>query len=89
MMKNSRPGKDKKTQDNLIKDVRIPFRIKIKIDVTIITDMQNLFRLKKENETIKHIIIKDIRNLFEHEEEDHYQPISIRDRIKTINQRIY
>ena len=51
--------------------------------------MQNLFRLKKENETIKDIIIKDIRNLFEHEEEDHYQPISIRDRIKTINQRIY
>ena len=88
-MKNSRPGKDKKTQDNLIKDVRIPFRIKIKIDVTIITDMQNLFRLKKENETIKDIIIKVIRNLFEHKEEDYYQPISIQDRIKTLSVEEY
>ena len=35
-----------------------------------------LFVLKKENETIKERIIKDIRNLFEHEEEDYYNPLA-------------
>ena len=35
-----------------------------------------LFVLKKENEAIKDRIIKDIRNLFEHEEEDYYNPLT-------------
>ena len=31
--------------------------------------MKNLFKLKNENEAIKDRVIRDIRNLFEHEEE--------------------
>ena len=38
---------------------------------------KNLFRLNKENEAIKNRIIRDIRNLFEHEEENYYKPVRI------------
>ena len=34
-----------------------------------IEDVKNISRLKKENKGIKHRILRDIRNLFEHEEE--------------------
>ena len=37
-----------------------------------INNIGNLFRLKKENESIKD---RDIRNLFEYEEKDYYQPL--------------
>ena len=33
---------------------------------TTVKDIINIFRLKKENETTKGRIIRDIRNLFEH-----------------------
>ena len=36
----------------------------------MIKDVRNTFRLKKENKAIKDRINRDIRNLFEHEEED-------------------
>ena len=40
--------------------------------------MKNLFRLKKENKAIKDRIIKDIRNLFEHEEEQNsFKPVKV------------
>ena len=32
---------------------------------------------KKENEAIKDRVIKYIRNLFEHEEEDYYKPVRV------------
>ena len=32
---------------------------------------------KKENEAIKERVIRDIRNLFENEEEDYYQPVQV------------
>ena len=37
-----------------------------------IKNKRNLFRLKIENKTIKDRIIRDIRNLFENEEEENY-----------------
>ena len=37
-----------------------------------INNIGNLFRLKKENESIKD---RDIRNLFEYEEKDYYRPL--------------
>ena len=49
-MKNSRSAKDKKIEDNLIKDVWNLFKIKIEIRDFIITDIQNLFVLKEENQ---------------------------------------
>ena len=39
--------------------------------------MRNLFRLKKDNETIKDRVIRDISNLFEHEEENYYKPVRV------------
>ena len=40
--------------------------------------LRNLFRIKKENKAIKGRIIRDIRSLFEHkEEENYYKPVLI------------
>ena len=40
-------------------------------------DVRNLFRLKKENESIKDRIVWDIKNLFEYREQDYYKPIRV------------
>ena len=52
MMKSSRLVKDKKIDDNLIKDKKNLFRLKKYIYETIIKDVKNLFKLKK-NKAIK------------------------------------
>ena len=40
--------------------------------------MGNLFRLKKENKAIKNRVIRDIRNLFDHEDaENYYKPVRV------------
>ena len=36
-------------------------------DENIITDIRNLFRLEKETKAIKDRILRDIKNLLEHE----------------------
>ena len=51
MIKSSRQ-KDKKIDDNLIKDKKNLFRLKKYIYETIIKDVKNLFKLKK-NKAIK------------------------------------
>ena len=38
----------------------------------VIKDIGNLFRLKKETKAIKNRPPRDIKNLFEHEEENYY-----------------
>ena len=43
----------------------------------IIQIIRNLFRIKKENEEIKDIIIRDIRTLFEQERKDYYKAITV------------
>ena len=66
--------------DKIIKDVGNQFRIKKEIDDTTIKKVEhttikgvrNLFRLQKEYKVIKDIIIRDVRNLSEHEEEESY-----------------
>ena len=40
----------------------------------IIKKIRNLFKLKKDNETIKDRIIRDIKTVFENQEEDYYKP---------------
>ena len=42
-----------------------------------IKNIRKLFRLKKENEAIKNRVIRDIRNLFQHEEEDYFKPVRV------------
>ena len=38
-------------------------------------DVRNLFRLEKDSKAIKDRILRDIKNLFEHEEENYYKPV--------------
>ena len=40
-------------------------------------DLRNLFRLEKEIKAIKDRILKGIRNVFEHEEENCYKPVIV------------
>ena len=41
-------------------------------------DIRNLSRLKTEIKVIKHSILRDIKNLFEHEEEEkYYKPVRV------------
>ena len=79
MMTHLRHEKDKNKEkkDILINnariflDVRILFRFQKEIDDTTIKDIINLFSLKKESEAVKDRVIRDIRSLFEHEEENY------------------
>ena len=41
----------------------------------MIKDIRNLIRLEKENEAIKDTILRNIKNLFEHEEKNYYKPV--------------
>ena len=44
----------------------------------IIKDIRNLFRRENETKEIKYIIHTDIKNLFEHkEEENYYKPVRV------------
>ena len=41
-------------------------------------DVRNLLRLEKETKAIKDRILRDIKNLFEHkEEENYYKPVAL------------
>ena len=53
--------KRSKIENNIIKDIKNPFRTKKLIDDTTIKDARNLFRLTKE---IDDTTVEDIRNLF-------------------------
>ena len=44
----------------------------------IIKNIRNLFKLKKDNETIKDRISRDIKTVFENQEEDYYKPERVR-----------
>ena len=75
-------------EENIIKDVRNLFKLeKLKKEAndTTVKSIRNLFRLEKENEEIKDRIprdkdkiIRDIRNLFDHEaEESYHKPVRV------------
>ena len=44
----------------------------------IIINIRNLFKLKKENKATKDRTIRDIKTLFEQQEEDFYKPVRVR-----------
>ena len=44
----------------------------------IVKDIRNLFRLEKKTKAIKNRMLRDIENLFEHEEKDYYKPLIVR-----------
>ena len=43
----------------------------------MIKDIINFFKLKKETKAMKDRILRDIKNLLEHEEENYYKPVII------------
>ena len=56
-------------EENIIKDIRNFLRLKKQLNYTAINDIRNLFRPGKETKAVKDRILRDIKNLFEHEEE--------------------
>ena len=67
VMENLRPEEKK-----VIKDTRNLFRLKKELAYTTAKDIRSLFRLKKKTKKIKDRILRDIKNPFEHEEEENY-----------------
>ena len=64
-------------EENIIKDIINLSRLRKELDYTAIKDIKNLFRLEKEAIKIKDGIIRDIKNPFEHEEEEnYYKPVT-------------
>ena len=63
--------------DSATKDLRNLSTLKKEIDRTTLNGIRNPFRLKRENKVIRKIIIRDIRNLFRHEEENYYKPETV------------
>ena len=57
-------------KENLIEDIRNLFRLKKELNYTGIKDTINLLRLEKETKAIKGRILRDIKNIFEHEKEE-------------------
>ena len=45
------------------------------IEESIVKDIRNLFRLKKENKALRGRVLRDIRKLFKHKEEIYYKPV--------------
>ena len=67
-------------EENITKNIRNLFRPKNKeLNYTAITNIRNLFRQKKEINVIKDGILRYIKNLFEHEEEEEnsYKPVKV------------
>ena len=54
----------------LFKDIKNLFRLKKELNYTAIKDIRNLYRQQKETKAIKDRIFRDIKYLFEHEEEE-------------------
>ena len=73
MMENPRSQ-----EENITKDIRNLFRLKAELNYTAINDTRNISRLEKETKAIKDKVLRDIKNLFEHEEENYHKPIRVR-----------
>ena len=57
-------------EEKIIKDMKNLFRLNKEVNHTAVKDIRNLFRWEKETKGIKNRILGDIKNLFEHEEEN-------------------
>ena len=66
-------------EENIIKNIRNLFRLKKELNYTPIKDIRNLFKLEKETKAIRDTILRNIKNLFEHEEEEvnYYKPVRV------------
>ena len=67
MMENPKPE-----EENIIKDIRNPFRLRKELNYTTIKDKRNLFRIEKKTKAIKERIPRDMKIIFGYEEEENY-----------------
>ena len=59
-------------EKNIIKYIRNLFRLKQELNYTETKDKINLFTIEKDTKAIKDRILRGIKNLFEHGEEENY-----------------
>ena len=64
-------------EENTIKIKEICGKTKKETNKPTIKSIRNLFRLKSKTNINKHRIVRDIRNLSEHEKEDYYKPVRV------------
>ena len=65
-------------EENIIKDTGNLFRLKRELNYAAIKDIRNIFRLEKETKAIEYRILRDIKDLSEHkEEENYYKPVRV------------
>ena len=64
-------------KENIIKATQNLFRLKKELNYTAIKDIRNVFGLEKQTKAIKDRILRDIKNLFEHEEENYYKLVRV------------
>ena len=65
-------------EENIIKDIRNLFRLKKELNFTAIKDIRNLLRREKETKAIRDRMLRDIKNLFELEEQEiYYKPVRV------------
>ena len=67
-------------EEKIMEDIRNHFRLKKKLNDTATKDIRKLFKLKRIKQ-IKYIKLQDVKNLFEHEEEEenYYNPVKVND----------
>ena len=64
-------------EENIINDIRNHFRIKQELNYSGVKCIRNLLRLGKETKTVKDRILKGIKNIFQHEEEDYCKKVRV------------
>ena len=64
-------------KENIIKEIKNLFRLKKELNHIAIKDIKNLFRIEKETKAIRDRILRDMKNLFEYEEEDYYKTVIV------------
>ena len=57
-------------EENIIKYIRNLFRLKKELNYTAIKNIRNLFRLEKETKATKDRLLRDVKNISEHEKEE-------------------
>ena len=65
-------------EENIIHDIRNLFRLKKELNYTTVIDIRNLFRLERKAKVIREKV-RDIKNRFDHEEEEksYYKPARV------------
>ena len=65
-------------EENIIKDIRILFRLKKEQNYTAVKDIINLFRQEEKTKVIKNRILRDAKNLSKNEkDENYYKPVRV------------